>query len=378
MADKKRILHYLLALFILVALVAGGALLHKKRSAEVTRVPAKAIAPWALHVARVSDKPVDSGFPALATISTREEVTIMPRISGRIIEMGPREGVRIKAGDLLVRIDTRELEDSINSLKARHVAAQADAKRAGDELTRETKLLKDGGSSESAVETRHTAFVSATQNVSSLEHEINALLVRKGYGKINAPADGIIAKRLAEPGDMANPGHPMYKITASTGALARVELPQSILHEIRPGTPMILYFGGEQRSFPIDRVFPTVDMHALGKAETNFDQIPFGLPSGSRIACRIILKQVRDSIQVPYGSLLCGGDQLQCRLFKVVRQNNKDVLKMIPVTVTLRGHDGIAVKGGLKAGDRVIVAHESVLLQLADGEPVTIAKGEMP
>jgi len=378
MAEKKRILHYLIAMLILVALVAGGIMLHKKRALEIARIPAEPVTPWALHVAMVSAKPVDSGFPALAMVSTREEVTIMPRISGRILEMGPREGVRIKAGNLLVHIDTRELEDTINSLNAQYTAAQAEAKRTSDELVREKKLLRDGGSNESAVETRHTAFIAAKQKVSSLKYEMNSLLVRKGYGRINAPTDGIIAKRLAEPGDMAVPGRPLYKITASTGALARVELPQSILHEVHPGTPMVLSHNGEQLTFPIDRIFPTVDARALGIAEADLDKIPFDLPSGGRIACRIILKQVNVGIQVPYGSLLCGEDRQQCLLFKVVRQNNKDILKRLPVTVKLRGHDGIAVEGGLAVDDSVIVAHESVLFQLKDGDPVTIAQGELP
>lgn len=377
-AGKKRILHYLLALIILVVLVVGGVKLHKKRSTEVTHVPSEPLAPWALHVAEASNQPVDSGFPALATVSTREEVSIMARISGRILEMGPREGVRVKTGDLLVRMDTLELEDTIKSLKAQLIAAQATARRGKDELVRETKLFKSGGSNESAVEARHTAFVAATQKISSLEHEIKALQVRKGYGKIKAPADGIIAKRLAEPGDMATPGRPLYKITTSAGALVRVELPQSVLHEIHPGTVMVLTHGGDKLVFPINRIFPSVDARALGWVEADVDKIPFGLPSGSRVACRIILKRVSDSIQVPYHSLLCGDDPQQCRLFKVVRQNNKDILRMVPVTVILRGHDGIAVKGGLTAKDRVIVAHESVLLQLKDGDPVTIAKGEMP
>ncbi len=378
MTKKKIIRHYLLALLILVAMVAGGILLHKKRTAEIGLIPAKPITPWALHVAVVSDKPVNSGFPALAMVSTREEVTIMARISGRIFEMGPREGIRIKAGDLLVHIDTREIEDAVNSLKAQYTAAQAEEKRTGDELVRETKLFKDGGSSKSAVETRNTVFVAARQKARSLKYEINSRLVRKGYGKINAPANGIVARRLAEPGDMAAPGRPLYKITACTGALARVELPQSILYEVHPGTPMVLYHNGEQITFPINRIFPPVDARALGIVEADLDKIPFGLPSGGRIACRIILKRVSNGIQVPYGSLLCGEDQKQCRLFKIVRQNNKDILEMVPVNVKLRGRDGIAVKGRLEPGDSVIVAQESVLLQLRDGDPVVIAKGNLP
>ena len=378
MAAIKKLLKLLIPLLIVVLLVGGGIMLHKKRAAKLAHVPREEVAPWALHVAVVSDAPVDSGFPALARVSTREEVTIMARISGRILEMGPREGVRVTKGSLLVRIDTREIADKIRSLKAQLIAARAETTRTRDELERERKLLKDGGSSKSAVESRRTAAVAADQRVKSLEHEINSLKVQKGYGVINSPADGIIASRLAEPGDMAVPGRPLYKITSSAGALVQVELPQAILHEVRPGTPMVLYHNGQEVTVPVNRVFPTVDARALGFVEADLDTIPFDLPSGSRTACRVILKQTKDAIRVPYGSLLCGGDQTKCRVARVKEQEKKHIIDMVPVTVQLRGHEGIAVTGELQAGELVVVAHQSVLLQLADGDPVTIARGEQP
>jgi len=378
MAAIKKPLKFILALLIIALLVGSGFLLHKKRTAKLAYVPMETVAPWALHVAEVSDTPVDSGFPALARVSTREEVTIMARISGRILEMGPREGVRVTKGTLLVRIDTREIADKIRSLTAQLIAARAETTRTRDELQRERKLFKDGGSSKSAVESRRTAAVAADQKVKSLEHEISSLKVQQGYGNIDCPADGIIANRLAEPGDMAVPGRPLYKITSSAGALVQVELPQSILHEVRPGTPMVLYHETQEVKVPISRVFPTVDARALGFVEADLESIPFDLPSGSRVACRVILQQTRDAVRVPYGSLLCGGDKTKCRVARVIQKEKKEVIDMVPVTVQLRGHEGVAVTGELQAGQQVVVAHESVLLQLGNGDPVTIAKGEQP
>ena len=404
MAEKRRIWHYLIAVLILVVLVIVGIKVHKKRIAEISDIPAEPAAPWALHFVKVNANPVDSGFPALAMVSTREELTIMPRISGRILKMGPREGVRVKAGELLVSIDTREIEDTINSLKSKHVSAMAEAKRDHDEFKREKELLLNGGSNASAVEARHTAFVAATQQVNSLEHQIKSLMVRRGYGKIRASADGIIAKRLAEPGDMAVPSRPLYKITASNGAIARAELPQSIMQKVHIGTPMELYYNNKKAVFPVTRIFPTVDARALGIVEADFDKIPFDLPSGARVACRIILDRLTDILQVPYGSLLCGAGQNRCSLFKLAIQDKKNILRKIHVAVKLRGHEGVAIqveqkndaaastnelngdtakigdKGHLilKAGDMVVVAHESVLLQLKDGDPVVVAKGDLP
>ncbi|GEM_PF-562884 len=410
MAKKRRVWHYLFAVLILVVLIAAGIKIHKRRMAKTSNIPAEPIAPWALHFVSVSANPVDSGFPALAMVSTREEITIMPRISGRILQMGPREGVMVKPGELLVRIDTREIQDTINSLKAKYISAKAEAKRDHDELKRETSLLKNGGSSKSTVEARYTAFVAATQKVNSLEHDIKSLLVRKGYGEINAPANGIISKRLAEPGDMAGPSRPLYKITASSGAIARVELPQDVLQKVHIGTPIELHYNNSKIVFPVTRIFPTLDARALGIVEADFHKIPFDLPSGARVACRVILDKVTDTLQVPYGSLLCGAGQNRCSLFKLVRQDNKNILRKVYVVVRLRGHNGIAVKVqqqlkeikssngikgnagvqgmgnfkgikmpvSLKAGDKVVVAHESVLLQLKNGDSVVVVKGELP
>ncbi len=377
---KKRLI-YVIGLIILAALIIGGIIIHKKRAAQVAHTPVAIAAPWALHVAVVSNEPVAIGFPALAMITTSRPVTIMARITGRILEMGPREGRTVNKGDLLVRIDTSAVEQKIHSLKAQLTASRAEAARIGRELVREEKLFKKGGSSATAVDSRRTAAVAARQKVASLEHQIASLEVEKGYGVIASPVNGIIAARLAEPGDMCVPGHPLNKIIAAGGALVRVELPQSILHQVHPGAAIVLFSDKQQMTVRVSRIFPSVDARALGFVEADVDALPFGLASGSRLDARVILRRVKDGLRIPYGSLLCGEGNDQGRVF-IIGQQDKDrktsTLKMINVQVRLRGRDGIAVTGPLKAGDQVVVAHESVLLQLHAGDPVTIAPGELP
>ncbi len=379
MAFLKKKQVYLIFLIIFLLLAAGGIFVHKKRAARLAHTFREIIAPWALHTATVTKGSVDSGFPALARVSTRQQVTIMGRISGRILEMGPREGVVVNKGDLLVRIDTSEMEKKLNSIQAQLVAARAEATRAGDELVRDEKLFKSGGSNTSAVEARKTATVSAVQKVRSLEHESASLKVQIGYGTIKCPVNGIIAGRLAEPGDMCVPGHPVNTITASGGALVRVELPQSVLHQVRPGAPIVLSYNKQQMTVRVSRIFPSVDAQALGFVEADVDSIPFGLPSGSRIDARIILRRSKEGFRLPYDSLLCGEGDAKCRVFVIVQQDNgKNILKTVPIEVRLRGHAGIAIDGVLKVGEHVVIAHESILLQLKNGDTVTVAQGDLP
>lgn len=381
MLSKKKISTYLITLLIVLLLIIGGFVLHKKRLAQVKKVSVESIAPWALHVASVSASAVNTGFPALAKISSSEQITIMAQISGTVVATGPREGVLVHKGELLAKLDTSELDNKIRALQAQLLSARAQSKRAADELTREKRLLENGGTSASAVEARRTAAVSTSQQVKALEHEISSLKVRMGYGTITAPAAGVIARRIVEVGDVALPGHPLYTMTTTSGALVRVELPQAILQQVHPGTTMILDYGTKQLPVTVSRVFPTVDVRALGHVEADLSALPFDLPSGSRVACRIILQQVKDALQVPYTSLLCGADGQQCTLFKVSDQDKQSILRKVAVQIRLRGHNGVAVstnpQGELRTGDKVVVAHRSVLLQLKDGDPVTIATGDM-
>jgi len=284
--------------------------------------------------------------------------------------------VRVRKGEVLARIDTRELEATIAAKEAQLAAAKAAATRATAEHAREQRLMKEGGSDASKVEEWRTAKVAAEQQVASLEREITALRVRLGYARVTAPADGVIAARLAEPGDLCQPGHPLYRLTVSHGARLRVDLPQAVLEQVHPGSRVVLTHGDARMEVRITRVHPALDSRALGSAEADLADAPFGLPSGARVGARILLARVEGAIIAPPRAVLMGADG-HGRLFKIVGEGEKTRVKVVPVAVGLHAHEGWVVQGEVVAGDRVVVAHESLLLQLHDGDPVVVAGGAL-
>ncbi len=364
------------SLIVLVVVVVAVALvrLRMRRVHELAAVPPPAPAAWAVHVAPVRTGVATRGFPALATLTGSREVTLTGRISGTVMEMGPREGVRVHEGEVLARVDTRELEATIAAKEAQLAAAEAAATRATAEHAREQRLMKEGGSDASKVEEWNTAEVAAEQQVASLEREITALRVRLGYARITAPADGVIAARLAEPGDLCQPGHPMYRLTVSHGERLRVDLPQAVLEQVHPGSRVVLSHGAARLEIQITRVHPALDLRALGSAEADLAASPFGLPSGARVAARVLLARVEGALIAPPRAVLMQANG-HGRLFKVVGDGEKTKVKVVPVAVGLHAHEGWVVDGDVAAGDRVVVAHESVLLQLHDGDPVVVAGG---
>lgn len=370
---EHRIKHPLLWLSLVIIILMVVLVIVRTR--EVDTVASQELAPWALNTVQVSRGTVNRGFPVLATISTEGEITISAQLSGTILDMGPREGVKVKRGDFLAHIDTRELAENIAGLQEKLEAANAEVARQDDELAREEELFQQGGSSKTDLEARRTAAVAAQRNAGALNRQIQALTVRQEYGLVVAPVDGVIAARMREPGDICMPGYPLYRMTVSAGARVRVSLPQSVLEYLAPGAALDLYHGDDTLRVKLNRIYPSLDALALGAAEADLRDTPFNLPSGARVNGRVILDEQTNALQVPPDAILTGEADQQSKIFKVIKSDDGYHVIVIPVQVALTGRHSVAISGNLSDDDRVIVAHESVLLQLHDGDLVVIDEG---
>lgn len=375
MTNIKKQLNKHPILWISVVIAVSMIALVIVRTREVNNAATQELAPWALNSVRVTRGTVNSGFPVLAAVSTKGDITLSAQIPGTILDMGPREGVAVKTGDFLASIDTRELAENIAGMQAKLEAAKAEFSRQSDELQREEELFQHGGSSKTALEARRTATVAAQKSADALERQIQSLVVRKEYGLVKAPADGVIAARMREPGDACMPGQPIYRMTVSAGARVRVSLPQSVLVGVDPGSALELYHGNDTIRVELNRVYPSVDALALGAAEADLKTTPFNLPSGGRITGRVILNEQTDALRVPPDAVLTGEADQQSKLFTIIKSDDGYRLHVVPVQVSLTGRRNVAVTGDLSEGDRVIVAHESVLMQLREGDQVTVDEG---
>lgn len=376
---KKTLRRYqlLLGAIIFIVLVFGAVHLRQVRVEEIANIPGPDPAPWALHTQKVIKGRLSRGFPALATLTASKEITISAQITGTILEMGPREGVSVTAGEQLASIDVRELVEARADLLAQLEAAKADVERTKHEYQRYLKLLKEGASSAEAVEARKTKGIVAKNKVLSLEREIAAKEVHIGYGTILAPDDSLISARLAEPGNTAQPGKALYKLTTDSGARVQVKVPQTIVEQIHRGTSIELRHGSEAMEVHVTRIFPSLDAQALGAAEADLDEVPFALPSGARIPARVVLEQCDDVLIIPHRALV-SSNNTDGYVYAVIPEGHEQHLERVPVHILLKAHEGIGIEADLGPGQLVVVAHKSVLLRLGDGDPVITAETPNP
>jgi len=367
----KKALLYLFVVFCLAVLVVGGLKLRQQRQQGLAETAPPVTAPWAVRTATVTRGRATRGFPALSLVKGANEVDISPRLGGVILEMGPREGQAVSEGELLARIDTRELEDKMASLQAQRQGAIADADRKARDAQRVEELLKEKSISESQVDQQRAEARTAREQARSLAKQIAAEETRLGYARISAPFAGVISARQADPGDLAAVGKPIYRLVTIGSARLEVRLPAEVLSQVRSGTEVVLSHGGNTLRLQADRVFPSLDERSLGRLEIDVPGLPFGEVPGALLRARVITRSLDDVLLVPPDALLPGDDPRHGRVLRLSGEQPPRI-QIVPVTVHLRAAEGVAVEGDLQPGDRLVSAHETTLLRLRDGDPVRI------
>jgi len=361
-----------LGVLIVVGMVTAGYLLHTKRVFELSSVAPPAQYPWALRVAKVTKRDLTSGFPVLATLNSRAEIVITPQITGVIDKIVLREGMAVKKGQLLVELNTQELANSLDSLKATLASAEEEARFQKQELERKQKLLKKGFTTQENVDRLVMTVRTADQRTNQIRNQIEGLKTRIAYGTINSPVDGIVAARLQESGDLATPGNPIYRITSESGAKIKISVPQNVMERIHLGTPIELQHGSIGKTVVVTRIFPALDALSMGSVEADIETIPFGLPSGAKVPGRVILERKIGALVVPITAVVFSPDGKTGLLFKIVSTADAgtSTLRKVKVKITGRGLEGVSVNDAVAEGDLVVIAQENALLKLRNGDPV--------
>jgi RND family efflux transporter MFP subunit len=361
-----------------ILLIAGGLWLHLHRLHQADASQTPQATPWAVQTGTVRRGTVTATLQSVATVEAPNTITLMPQIQGTVTAVGPRAGVAVKRGELLARIDARQIERNIGALEQQRLAARANAEYAAKQQVRTDAVLAEGGVSQAQADQARTATDAARASVQALSDQIAALRVQLGYADIRAPQDAVVAQRLVEAGDTAAPGKPVYQLTSGKGAVVRVSLPADQLAEVKVGDTLRLSQDGQTVDLPVSRIAPAVNAAGLGTVEADAASSPFGLPSGSSVAAIVALQsRAAPTLTVPAAAVVGSSDNAHVLAFNPgARPGEPGRLRIVPVKVLQDGANAAAISGSLQPGEQVVVGQTAVLAQMRDGDAaVTAAAG---
>lgn len=365
-----------------------------------------AIAGWLWLVPRslsVQTTPVVTSYPsqqlvvlnATGFVVAQRKASIASKATGRLEWLGVTEGSRVKAGDVIARLDDRDVvaqadsaEANVRAARAAWEQARAEERDTDQQLARSNELVSQGFVSRASVDTlraRHERAVAgvatARANIAVAEANARNARVAVDYTVIRAPFDGVILSKSANVGDMVTPFSSAVDskgavvtmadmstleveadVSESSLAKIRVEQPVEIVLDALPDTR----FRGR-----VSRMVPTVDRaKATVMTKVRFDTIdPRVLPEMSA-KVSFLSQPITPDQQSPLTAVNTEAlTQRDGRTVLFVVRDDRAVA--VPVVPGMKLGDLSAISGEVKSGDRAVLRPPA---RLKDGAAVSIGQ----
>ena len=354
------------------------------------------------RVITVQATPVVTAYPSqqfvvlnsTGYVVAQRKAAIASKATGRLEWLGVAEGSRVKAGDVIARIDNRDVaaqsqsaDASVRAARAALLQAQAEDRDAQAQHKRNIDLVAKGFVSQSATDTSKARADRAVAGVANARASLGAAIanaknaqVSVDYTLIRAPFDGVILSKSANVGDMVTP---FSSATDSKGAVVSMadmstleveaDVSESSLAKIKVDMPAEITLDAlpsERFRGRISRMVPTVDRaKATVMTKVRFDAIdPRVLPEMSA-KVSFLSQEVTPEQQKALTAV--SSDAFAQRdgrtVVFVIREGKAVAVAVAPGT---KVGDLTAIAGDLKTGDKAVLHPDD---KLATGALVKVA-----
>jgi membrane fusion protein, multidrug efflux system len=315
------------------------------------------------NAVQVSMAPVEkSDFPVyltgLGTVQGFNTVLVRTRVDGQIDKIAFKEGQVVKQGDLLVEIDPRPYQATLDQAKAKKAQDEANLANVNLDLQRFIKLGEFA--TKQQLDTQHSSVLQLTAQIEADAAAIANAQTQLDYTAIQSPIPGVVGLRQVDIGNIVN-------ASTQTGivSVAQVEPIAVIFTAPEEQLP---YINEAQAVAPLKVIAITTDGKkplAEGKlAVVNnqvdttsgtirlkavFDNKDHTLWPGQSVSTRLLVNTLKGATVVPDGAIQHSTNGLYAY---TVDENNKAVLNKVKVTQSIDGRS--VVDEGLSPGQRVI------------------------
>lgn len=339
----------------------------KEKAAEEQKPPEIVLGP--ADTAVVVQAPITAGPALSGTLAATEEATVRPVLGGTVVEAYVEPGERVEAGQVIARIDTAALEDTLQSARSAVTNARSQLSLARREEERQRALVAAGAVARRNVETAEQQTVAARAQLAQAQAQLAQAQEQLGNTRITAPFTGVVSEKPFSAGDVVQPGTALYTIVDPSSLELEASVPAAQLAALRIGSPVTFTVNGlPQRAFEgrITRINPAVDpatrqVRVYAEIPNTEGELVAGLFAEGRIAT-----EERDGLTVPVDAI---DRTMQRPAVLVVRQGK---VQRIDVQLGLRDEQAqrVEIRRGVQAGEVVLVGAAQ---EISPGTPVRLA-----
>lgn len=302
----------------------------------------------------VKEVPQQTFVEAVGTLRAASRTVIAAKVLATIDEITVSAGDQVVADQVLIRLDTQELDSRVQQAEQQLAAAKATLGQAESDFRRAANTMRDnpGAISRQEFDAKQTRLQVARARLLQAEHAVTEATVLRSYSTISAPKAGRIVDRLSEAGDIAKPGEPLLIIYDALSLRLEAPVMESLAGTLEIGQPVSVHIDALKKDFlaQVDEIVPQATAASrsflvkvrLPRTDDMYEGM-FGrlkVPVGERRFLCLATDAIYRVGQLEYVDVVTADDVLERRMIKTGRSSTEGRIEVL---------------SGLQAGERVVV-----------------------
>lgn len=186
---------------------------------------------------------------ASGKIEAENSANLSTRMMGYVTNVPVKVGQKVAAGQLLVKINSTDLQAKKAQVDASIIQAQAAYNNAKKDYERFEALFAQQSASQKELDDMTSRFEMAKAGLEAAKQMKNEVNAQFSYTNITAPFSGVVTNVFVKQGDMANPGMPLVAIEGSGRLTASVMVSETNISEIEKGMMVKIFVKSINQSF---------------------------------------------------------------------------------------------------------------------------------
>lgn len=275
-------------------------------------------------------------------LTTENIYYVSPRgMGGQVRAVYVKQGDYVKKGQLVLKLEDAVIRQNIKQLESQLAFAK-------DIYARQKNLWDEGIGTE-------VQFLSARNNVESLEKQISVVREQAGTSNVYAEVSGIIENVNIRVGETFT-GSPLAGITiVNPSALkAVVDVPENYISIIRKGMPVVIDVPdlGQKFNSQISLISETINMNTRSFIAESKMPTTSQLKPNQLAVVRILDHQSKNAVVVPVETVQ--SDDKGKYVFVMKEENGKKVARKMSVTIGEFYDELIEIRSGLTGGENLV------------------------
>jgi RND family efflux transporter MFP subunit len=309
------------------------------------------------------------------TARAAQESRLSFKVAGTVELLDIKLGDRVRAGQLLARLDPQDYQLRSEDAEASLARIRAEVRNAEANYARIRDLYENNNASLNDLDASRAGFESATAALESGEKKLEQARLQLSYTRLEAPTAGAISQVLVEVNENVQPGHTIALLTADARPEVEIGMPEVFISRVQEGQSVEVTFDAlGDRTFEATVTEVGVTSTGLAttfpvKARLVRDE-PEVLPGmAAEVHFRFVSGSGRERIEVPAFAV---SEDREGRYVYVVEEVEDGIGRAVRREVAVGGltaDGGLEILRGLVDGERVITAGVS---RIQDGREVRL------